>query len=72
MGEGSQTMTEPTLEDIKREYPDWVIYKATDRRWRARPMSARPPMQPAVGEDLEDLRDEIKRYLSKTEDYRPG
>ena len=63
-------MNEPTLDDIRREFPGWTVYRGTDRRWRARPEAATPPVEPVVGEDLADLRDQIKAKLSSMEEQR--
>jgi hypothetical protein len=59
-------MTEPGPDDIRRMYPGWMVYRGTDQRWRARPESAGPPVEPVVGEGLQDLADEIRLHLAKT------
>ena len=59
--------TEPTLDDVRRMFPGWTVYRGTDQRWRARPASAAPSVQPVVGENLLDLTDEIKLCISRAE-----
>lgn len=61
-------MTEPTLDEVRRACPGWTVYRGIDQRWRARPTSARPPVEPVVGEDLGDLMDMIKRRISEMEE----
>jgi hypothetical protein len=66
------TGDEPTIDDVRRAFPGWTVYRGTDQRWRARPASTAPPVQPVVGEDLLDLTDEIKLYISRAEMLTPG
>jgi hypothetical protein len=61
-------MEEPTVADVRRQFPDWTVYQGTDRRWRARLANAKPPTQVVVGEDLSDLMDEIRRRIAKLDE----
>jgi hypothetical protein len=58
---------EPTVADLRREFPDWTIYKGIDQRWRARLTSAKPPVPIVVDDDLDGLREEIVRKVSQLE-----
>jgi hypothetical protein len=61
-------MEESTVADVRRQFPDWTIYRGTDQRWRARLTIAKPPAQVVVGEDLTDLMDEIRRCVAKLDE----
>jgi hypothetical protein len=61
---------EPTLNDLRREFPDWTIYRGTDQRWRARLASAKPPVPIVVDDDLDGLREEIVRKVSQLEEQK--
>jgi hypothetical protein len=50
-----------TIESIQAEYPGWEAWQGIDRLWHARISGATPPVM-VHGEDLVDLRDEIKRW----------
>lgn len=55
-------MTEPTAADIEREYPGWRVTRGVDGlMWAAVPGTR----QLVRGEDLRDLRDELRRYTSQ-------
>jgi len=70
-----------TAESIAEEFPGWEAWQGIDRLWHARirgsgssirdqRSEASPGATPPVmvhGEDLLDLRDQIKRWLSRTE-----
>ena len=56
---------ELALEDVRRKFPDWTVYRGTDQRWHARPADAAPPVIPVAGDDLLDLKEEIERYLAR-------
>ncbi len=58
-----------TSESVEAEFPGWEAWQGIDRIWHARIRGATPPVM-VHGEDLLDLRDEIKRWLSKSEAYR--
>jgi len=62
---------EVTAESIAAEFPGWEAWRGTDRRWHARIRGATHPAM-AHGEDLLDLREEIIRYLGKTEECQPA
>jgi hypothetical protein len=66
------TGDDPSVDDVRRAFPGWSVYRGTDQRWHARPASATPPVQPVTGEDLLDLMDMIRRYI-RTEEagHRP-
>ncbi len=57
-----------SVESIAAEFPGWEAWQGIDRRWHARIRGATPPVM-VHGEDLVDLRDEIKRLLARTEAY---
>jgi hypothetical protein len=59
---------ELTLNDLRREFPDWTIYLGTDQRWRARLTDAKPPVPIVVDDDLDGLREEIRRKISQIEE----
>ena len=56
-----------TAESIADEFPGWEAWQGIDRLWHARVRGATPPIM-VHGEDLVDLRDQVKRKLAKTED----
>ena len=56
---------EPTLDDVRRAFPAWTVYKGTDQLWHARRTDAQPPVTIVTGEDLQDLADMIKRELGR-------
>ena len=62
------TGDEVTRESIEAEFPGWEVWQGIDRMWHARIRGATPPVM-VHGEDLIDLRDEIKRRLAKSEEY---
>ena len=49
---------EPTLDDLKQEYPAWHCYQGIDKRWYARQLESSPQTK-VCGEDLAELRHEI-------------
>ncbi len=57
-----------TVESIAVEFPGWETWQGIDSLWHARIRGATPPVM-VHGEDLVDLRDQIKRQLAKTEEY---
>jgi hypothetical protein len=61
-------MDAPTAVDVRRQFPDWTVYRGTDQRWRARLARAKPPAQVVVGEDLCDLTDQIRRCIAKLDE----
>ena len=56
---------EPTLDDVKKAFPGWTVYRGTDQLWHARRTDAQPPVTIVTGEDLLDLADMIRREASK-------
>ncbi len=58
------TSDEPTVDDVRRAFPGWTVYRGTDQLWHARPADAVPPAKIVTGEDLVDLMDEIRLYIS--------
>ncbi len=62
---GPMMDVEPTLDDVKRAFPDWTVYRGTDQLWHARLTNAQPPVTIVTGEDLQDLADMIKRELGE-------
>jgi hypothetical protein len=58
-------MDEPTVADVRQQFPGWTVYRGVDQRWRARLSTATPPTQVAVGEDLTDLMEEMKRRIAR-------
>ena len=57
-----------TKESIEAEFMGWEAWQGIDRMWHARIRGAIPPVM-VHGEDLLDLRDEIRRKLSKMETH---
>ena len=53
---------EPALVDVQRDYPGWRCWRAISGLYYARPATAEPGDTASVkGEDLLDLRDQIRR-----------
>jgi hypothetical protein len=52
--------------EIAREFPGWDAWQGIDRLWHARIRGAVPPVM-VHGEDLVDLRDQIIRYMGRSE-----
>jgi hypothetical protein len=52
-------MAEITREAIEKEFPGWEAWEGMDRMWHARIRGAVPPVM-VHGEDLVDLRDQVK------------
>ncbi len=59
---------EVTRESIEAEFPGWEAFQGVDRKWHARIKGATPPVM-VHDDDLDGLREEIRRYLGKTEEY---
>ncbi len=59
---------EVTRESIEAEFPGWEAFQGVDRRWHARIKGAAPPVM-VHDDDLDGLREEIRRYLGKTEEH---
>jgi hypothetical protein len=56
-----------TKESIESEFPGWEAWQGIDRLWHARIRGATPPVM-VHGEDLVDLRDMIRREISRIEE----
>ena len=56
-------MTEPTLDDVAREFPAWRVSRATSGLYHARLDDPDHPVT-VQGEDPLDLRDQIRRAES--------
>ena len=61
------TEGEVTKESIQAEFRGWEAFQGVDRRWHARLRGAETPVM-VHGEDLIDLRDEIRRAVSQAEE----
>jgi hypothetical protein len=61
------TEEEVTKESIQAEFRGWEAFQGVDRRWHARLRGAQTPVM-VHGEDLTDLRDEIRRAVSQAEE----
>ena len=59
---------EPTLDDVAREFPDWEPRRATSGLYYARA----PGTDRIMGEDPLDLRDQIRGWIGRHEEWRPG
>ena len=57
-----------TQESLEAEFPGWETWLGVDNRWCARVKGAEPPVLVQV-DDLEGLREEIIRKLSRTQEY---
>jgi len=55
--------------EIETRFPGWEAWRGTDQRWHARLKGhvPRPGDYPA-GDDLEDLREEIVKWLGRHEE----
>lgn len=58
---------EPTLADVAREFPEWEPRRATSGLYHARA----PGADHVKGEDPLDLRDQIRGWLGRHEDWSP-
>ncbi|HEX4101539.1 MAG TPA: hypothetical protein VHY21_13525 [Pseudonocardiaceae bacterium] len=59
---------EPTLADVAREFPDWEPRRATSGLCYARA----PGTELVMGEDPLDLRDQIRGWLGRHDDWSPA
>lgn len=57
--------TEPTLDDLRSEFPRWEIWTGVNYLLYARLPLTTPPVT-LRGEDTVDLRDQIRGYLGCT------
>jgi hypothetical protein len=53
--------SEPSLDDVCREYPRWHCWQGTNHLYYARLANTSPPVS-VRGESPIDLRDEIRRW----------
>jgi hypothetical protein len=60
-----------TVESLAAEYPAREAWQGLDRMWHARIRGAVPPVM-VHGEDLVDLRDQIRAYVARHEEYWKG
>jgi hypothetical protein len=51
---------------IAGEFPDWEAWQGIDRMWHARIRGSFPPVM-VHGEDLVDLRDQIIRFMGRSD-----
>ena len=58
---------EVTTASIEAEFEGWEAWQGVDRMWHARIRGATPP-EMVHGEDLIDLRDQVKRKISQLEE----
>jgi broad specificity phosphatase PhoE len=56
-----------TKESIEAEFPGWEAWQGVDWLWHARIRGATPAVM-VHGEDLVDLRDQVKRKISQLEE----
>jgi hypothetical protein len=56
-----------TKESIEAEFSGWEAWQGVDRLWHARIRGVTPPVM-VHGEDLVDLRDQVKRKISQLEE----
>jgi hypothetical protein len=57
-------MTEPTLDDVAREFPSWRVWRGISGLCHARLRDSEQPLL-VQGEDPLDLRDQIRRAESR-------
>lgn len=57
---------EPTVEELRYQYPHWQIWRGVSNLWYARLPNSSPPVL-VRGEDLLDLRDMIKQEIARRE-----
>jgi hypothetical protein len=57
-----------TPESIAAEFPGWEVWQGIDRLWHARIKGATPLVM-VHDDDLDGLREEMVRYLGKTDEY---
>lgn len=55
---------EVTESQLAAEFPAWEAWQGIERLWHARIRGATPPVL-VHGEDLVDLRDQIRAYLGR-------
>ena len=60
-----------TREAIEKEFPGWEAWEGMDRMWHARICGAVPPVM-VHAEDLVDLRDQVKAYIEKHDEFWRG
>jgi hypothetical protein len=60
-----------TLVSLADQFPDWEAWVGIEGLWHARIVGATPPVM-VRGESLDDLRDEIRKYLDKAAAYWAG
>jgi hypothetical protein len=60
-----------TVESLAAEFPAWEAWQGIDRLWHVRIRGAVPPVM-VHGEDLVDLRDQIRAYVGRQEEFWKG
>jgi hypothetical protein len=60
-----------TVESLATEFPGWEAWQGIDRLWHARIRGAVPPVM-VHGDDLVDLRDQIRAYIGKRQEFWKG
>jgi hypothetical protein len=60
---------EPTTESIESEFPGWHVWQGVNYLWYARLEKSSPPVV-VMGEDLLDLRDQVKGWCGRSEWYQ--
>jgi hypothetical protein len=60
-----------TMESLATEFPAWEAWQGIDRLWHARIRGAVPPVM-VHGDDLVDLRDQIRAYIGRQEESWKG
>jgi hypothetical protein len=60
-----------TVESLATEFPGWEAWQGIDRLWHARIRRAVPPVM-VHADDLVDLRDQIRAYIGRQEEFWKG
>jgi hypothetical protein len=55
---------DPTLDDLRREFPRWTFFTGVNHLPYGRLPGTSPPVT-LRGEDVTDLRDQVRGYLGK-------
>lgn len=55
---------EPSLDDLRREFPGWEFWYGISQLWYARRLNTSPPVL-LRGEDLMDLRDVVRGWIGR-------
>jgi hypothetical protein len=60
-----------TAESLATEFPGWEAWQGIDRLWHARIRGAVPPVM-VHGDDLAELRDQMRAYIGRQEEFWKG